>query len=191
MQDFVSLVHAARTCRRFVEANPVSPETLAALVDCVRTTTSARNRQPLRYITISGPDLRAKIFSHLHWAGQLKEWHGPEEGERPTGYIVILSLSGDSMATCDMGIAAQTIQLHAATLGLGCCMINNFPRDPVREILAVPSSLEIMLVLALGEPKEKRCLTEAKPGDSLKYWRDDQQVHYVPKLTLDQVLEQK
>ena len=78
--------------------------------------------------------------------------------------------------------------MDAADKGLGCCMIGNFLPDPVRAALQIPADLEIMLLLAFGVPKEIRRLADAGKGDSLRYWRDEQGVHYVPKLTLDQVL---
>lgn len=191
MTDFVKLVHEARSCRRFIENEPVSRETLRSIVDCVRTTTSAKNRQPLRYVSVSEAETRSRIFPHTNWASVLG-WGGPPEGERPTGYILILSVAAPSMPVyCDMGIAAQTMQLYAASMGIGCCMLNNFPRDPVREILEIPNELEILLMLAFGKPKEERRLLEAKTGENLQYWRDENGVHYVPKMALEQVLLQE
>ncbi|MCC8194167.1 MAG: nitroreductase family protein [Deltaproteobacteria bacterium] len=78
--------------------------------------------------------------------------------------------------------------MYAAELGLGCCMINNFSRNDIREILEIPDQLEVALLLAFGAPREVRRIVDAKVGDKLQYWRDGQQVHHVPKLTLDQVL---
>ena len=188
MKDFVELVCEARSCRRFVEDEPIGPDMLRTLVNCVRRTTSARNRQPLRYMTVSDVATRLQLFTHTHWASVLG-WDGPPPGERPTGFIVILSTSPASMPVYyDTGIAAQTMQLHAVSMGLGCCMLNNFPRDPVRELLAIPVDMEIMLLLAFGIPKEKRVLLEARAKDDLQYWRDESGVHYVPKLALEDVL---
>lgn len=189
MNDFSELVKAARSCRRFYEDKPVSAMTLRQLVDCARVASSCANRQPLRYLNIIDPALRAELFPHLKWAGLLKNWPGPAEGERPTGYILIGSVSPPGMFVYyDTAIAAQTMQLHAWTMGLGCCMINNFSRDAVREILEIPQDMEPMLVLAFGAPKEERRLAEARPGDTLAYWRDERGVHYVPKLTLESIL---
>ena len=188
MQDFVDLVCKARSCRRFVEENPVGPDTLRTLVNCVRRTTSARNRQPLRYMAVSDADTRLQLFAHTNWATVLG-WKGPPPGERPTGFIVILSTVPASMPVYyDTAIAAQTMQLHATSMGLGCCMLNNFPRDPVRTLLVIPEDMEIMLLLAFGVPKETRVILDARAGDDLQYWRDENGVHYVPKLALEDVL---
>jgi len=188
MENFAALVREARSCRRFAEDTPVGPETLRKLVDCARTTTSARNWQPLRYFLVSDEETRLRVFAHTNWATALG-WGGPPPGERPTGFIAILSVvQAGTLVYYDTAIAAQTMQLHAAGMGLGCCMLNNFPRDPIRGILAIPADMEIMLQLAFGVPKEKRVILDARAGDDLQYWRDAKGVHYVPKLVLEDVV---
>jgi len=189
MTMFVELVRAARTCRRFEEDKRVDPAILRQMVDTVRITSSAANKQPLRYYTVSSPEVCERVFPHVRWAGALPHWPGPDEGERPTGYIIICSAQGDGLFVhFDMAIAGQTIQLHATELGLGCCMFHSVAREKLREALDIPEDFEISMVVALGAPKEVRQIDDATVGDNLTYWRDDQQVHHVPKLTLAQVL---
>ena len=45
-----------------------------------------------------------------------------------------------------------------------------------------------MLVIALGMPDETVVLTELKPGESFNYYRDENDVHYVPKRPLDEII---
>ena len=84
------LIRANRSFRRFVEAAPVSPEALRGLVNLARLSASAANLQPLKYVLSNEAENNAAIFSCLAWAGYLKDWPGPAEGERPAAYIVIL-----------------------------------------------------------------------------------------------------
>ena len=60
-------------------------------------------------------------------------------------------------------------------------MLGSIQRDRLRQVLKIPENLEILLVIALGRPKETVVLEEAAPGDSIKYWRDAAGVHHVPK----------
>ena len=88
---------------------------------------------------------------------------------------------------CDHGIAAQTIMLAATEAGLGGCMVASIDRDGLRGALGIPPHLEILLVLALGTPREIVMLEPLKDGD-VKYWRDEAGRHHVPKRALTEVL---
>lgn len=183
------LVLRNRSYRRFYQEEMISRETLRSLVNLARLSGSGANLQALKYILSNEPGQNAAIFKHLAWAGYLKDWPGPEEGERPSAYIVIL---GDTTISrtfgCDHGIAAQSILLGATELGLGGCMIGSIKRAELSAELQIPAQFEILLVIALGKPKEQVVVEDMGPDGSVKYWRDDQQVHHVPKRSLDDII---
>jgi nitroreductase len=183
------LVRKNRSCRRFYQNHAVENEMLMDLVNLGRLSASAANLQPLCYILSSTPQYNEKIFSCLGWAGYLKDWPGPKEGERPSAYIVIL---GDTTKAkgfeCDHGIAAQSILLGAREAGLAGCMIASINRDRLREFLSIPEHLKILLVIALGKPKEQVVIEEVGPDGSIRYWRDEQGIHHVPKRTLADII---
>jgi nitroreductase len=182
------LIRKTRSYRRFKEDEPVDMETLRSLVDLARLGGSARNVQPLKYVIVTSPELRAKIFPHLAWAGYLKEWPGPEEGERPAAYIVCLLDSRLSRgADCDLGIATQNLLLGAAEKGLGGCRIASIAPG-LRELFELAEHLQILQVVALGKPAETVSLDEQRPGGDIKYWRDADQVHHVPKRSLQEII---
>ena len=183
------LVIENRTRRRFYQDVAIERETLRELVDLARLSASAANRQPLKYILSCDPQKNALIFPYLSWAGALKDWPGPSEGERPSAYIIILGDTEISQAFgCDHGIAAQSILLGATEKGLGGCMLGAIQRDELREALGIPLRYEILLVLSLGKPKEKVVLETIGPGGDFNYWRDSDSVHHVPKRPLDDVI---
>ena len=183
------LILKNRSYRRFYQDMPVSIDTLRELVDLARLSASAANKQPLKYILSCDPQRNALVFQNLAWAGYLKSWPGPEEGERPSAYIIIL---GDKTITqsfgCDHGIAAQSILLGATEKGLGGCMIGSVRKGELSQALAIPADYEILLVIALGKPKETVVLEAVRPGGDIKYWRDEQGVHHVPKRSLDEII---
>jgi len=183
------LVLKNRSYRRFHQDQPVSEETLRELVDLGRLSASGSNLQPLKYVLACTPEVNARIFPYLAWAGYLKDWGGPAEGERPTAYVVIL---GDTTiradAGVDHGIAAQSILLGATERGLGGCMIGAIKRDGLARELELPDHLEILLVIALGVPAETVVLEEIGADGDTQYYRDDESVHHVPKRSLEKVI---
>jgi len=183
------LVLKNRSYRRFQEDVPVAYETLKELVDLSRHSASAANLQPLKYVLSCNREKNALIFSHLFWAAYLKDWPGPDEGERPSAYIIILGDKGicESFG-CDHGIAAQNIMLGAVEKGLGGCMIGAFRQQSLQKALNLPSGYEILLVLAIGKPMETVVIEAVGPDQDIRYWRDEQGVHHVPKRALDDII---
>jgi nitroreductase len=185
---FADLVKANRSYRRFHQDKPLALKTLRRLVDLARVAPSTQDPHSLRYILSSTPEKNNLIFPCLGWAGYLKDWPGPAKGERPVAYIVIL---GDREITenfgCDYGIAAQTILLAAAEIGLGGCMITSIQRERLQTALSISEQHRILLVIALGYPGETVVIEEVKNGD-IKYWRDEKGTHHVPKRALSDII---
>ena len=185
------LILKNRSYRRFHQDVPVSLDILRELVGLARLSASARNLQPLRYILCAAPETSAAIFDTLAWAGYLKDWPGPVEGERPAAYIVVLhdtTLGGQAFIGVDHGLAVQNILLGAVERGLGGCIIASVQRERLRQILAIPERYEILVVLALGKPKEAVVIEPVGPDGDIKYWRDAEGVHHVPKRSLDELI---
>jgi hypothetical protein len=183
------LVIQSRSYRRFYQDVPVELETLKELVDLARQAPSARNAQPLKYMLSCVSERNAMVFKHLAWAGYLKNWGGPVEGERPSGYIVILGDTDISPTFgCDHGIAAQTMLLGAVEKGLGGCIIGSVQRPGLQDALNIPQKYEILLVLALGKPKETVVLEAVGADGDIKYYRDENQTHHVPKRALEDII---
>ncbi len=185
--NFKDIVKRARSYRRFYENKKISEDTLRDLIDAARLTASAGNLQPLKFVISCQREKNNLIFPVLSWATYLKGWPGPKEGERPAAYIIILGDRNTSKwLEWDCGIAAQTIVLAATSKGLGCCMLLSVNKDTLRNNLKIPQAHEILLVLALGKPKEKVVIDDFK-GD-IKYYRDEKQTHHVPKKPLKELV---
>ena len=183
------LITRNRSYRRFYQERRIEVGTLRELVELARLSSSGANFQSLRYVLSAEPERNARIFETLGWAGYLKKWPGPEEGERPSAYIVML-FDHSVAKTCfwDHGIAAQSIMLGAVERGLGGCMFGNIDREQLRQTLGLEERYEIMMVLALGKPKEDVRLVPLPPDGDIKYYRDAAGVHYVPKRELDDLV---
>lgn len=185
-----NLIRKNRSCRRFYQNNSVDMQTLEGLVNLGRLSASAGNLQPLAYALSCNTKKNDEIFSCLAWAAYLKDWPGPEEGERPVAYIVVLLdmvISKDP--GCDHGIACQSIMLGAREKGLAGCMIGAIDRERLKNVLNIPDQYKILLVVALGTPKETVVIESVLgPDKNIKYWRDEKGIHHVPKRSLQDII---
>jgi nitroreductase len=183
------LIVENRSYRRFYQDVSVERSTLEKLVDLARLSASGQNLQPLKYFLSCDADVNEKIFSKLAWAAYLPEWNGPQEGEKPAAYVLILGdKSIKKSFAIDSGIAAQSIRLGAIERGLGSCIIGSIGRKTLAESLGLSDHLEILLVIAIGKPKESVLLETVGEDGNTKYWRDSADVHHVPKRTLNEVI---
>ncbi len=181
------LILRNRSYRRFYQDKQITMEELTDMVDLARLSPSARNAQPLRYAISNVPDKNRIIFKYLSWAGYLTDWKGPEEGERPAAYIIMLDdTSVSSNFYSDNGIASQSILLGAVEKGYGGCIIGAVDRDSLQKELNISSQYKIVQVIALGVPKEEVVLEEL--DEDYKYWRDLKGVHHVPKRSLKDII---
>jgi nitroreductase len=183
------LIAKCRSYRRFYEDVPVGEETLRELVELARLSPSSANLQPLKFLFSTNPKTNALINEHLSWAGYLNDWTGPQEGERPAAYIFILGDNSiNRTINVDQGIAAFSILLGATERGLGGCIVASIKRRELRPLIDLPDQYEILLVVALGKPREEVVIETTDSSRGIKYWRDEEDVHHVPKRPLDELI---
>ena len=183
------LIEKNRSYRRFYQDAEVSQESLRELIDLARLSSTGGNLQSLKYVLSQTPEKNAQIFKTLKWAGYLKDWDGPEEGEKPSAYVIVLHDQTISKGFFwDHGIAVQSILLGSVEKGLGGCQFNSVDRVALAQALALPDHFEILTVIALGKPKEVVVIEELGESGDIKYWRDQQGIHHVPKRALDDLI---
>ena len=182
----LDLVKRARSYRRYDPTKAVSTDDLKEFVEAARLTPSAGNLQRLRYLALTEKSEVLTLTKEVKWAGYLPDWDGPSDAEAPAAYLILLSPESTGVSQIDVGIAAETILLAAAEKGVGGCMILNFPREALTERYKLAGKYRIELVISLGVPAEKVELEEMK-GDNVRYYRDQNDVHRVPKRALSEV----
>lgn len=187
------LVKNNRSYRGFDESRRVTKEELEEFVDLTRYTASSVNMQPLKYYIAYEKEEVSRILALTKWAAALPQFSLPRPGMGPAGFVVIcqdLSISANTTTFLkDVGIVAQTILLAATEKGLGGCMIGNFSKSGLKELLKLPEEMEPSLVVAIGKPAEKIVLTDVGEDGKTAYYRDEEgTTHYVPKRRLEDIL---
>jgi len=176
-----------RTIRKYTEKE-VPKEVLIKCVDAARLSPSGANLQPLKYVIVNDHRVADEVFSALRYAGYIPGYHHGEK-EKPKAYIVILldkNIRRDPGH--DAGIAAMSICSVAHDEGLGSCILGAIDRQSLREILNVPSDLDIILTVSLGYPAERSVADKMEDG-SVKYWLDEDETMHVPKRELNDIVK--
>ena len=172
-----------------MESLEISSDILISLIELASFCPSAANLQPLKYLICNIAEKNSLIFKALSWAGYLTEWKGPPEGERPSAYIIVL---GDTSISknfqCDAGIACQTILLGAVAQGLGGCILGAIDRESLRRSFSIPEQYEILYVIAIGKPLETVFVEDIKKDGGIRYWRDQNGGHHVPKRSIQELI---
>lgn len=187
--DFLSLLQQTRSVRRFDHSQKLSDEILSSILESVRFVPSARNAQTLKYKIVNRQEQCDDLFPLLAWAGYLNDWKGPKKEEQPVAYIIVCqdnTLSPTSVV--DEGIVLQTLQLMAKSKGVSSCILGAFDRQKVKEMFLLDSSIEVRYILALGFGVETVVVEDMLENQSIKYWRDEQEIHHVPKRKLKDLL---
>lgn len=186
------LLIACRSCRGYDESRRISKEELLEFVDLTRYSAASMNIQPLKYRLIFEKEEVERMQPLTIWARQLPQMKLPHPGKNPTAFIIICQDTnvdpGIGKFHRDVGIVAQTMLLAATEKGLGGCMIGSFSAGRVAEEFDLPEHIKPMLVVAFGKPDEKIVLTDLPEDGNFKYYRDENDVHYVPKRSLDEIV---
>ena len=177
------LVVRNRSYRRWHQDVSMDTETLRELVDLARLSPSAANRQALKFMLTNNPEKNALVFPNLLIDND------PIEGERAAAYVIILHDTRiQGWVHVDLGIAAQTIHLGAVEKGFGGVMVGDIDKDGLRKALEIPAHLDILLVLALGAPKEEMVIATMGADGSLQQWWDEKRARHVIKRPLDDLI---
>lgn len=179
-----------RSYRRFNQDFDIGRENLLSLVELAIMSPSAANLQPLKYVLVNTPEKNESVFATLSWAGYLQDWPGPEDGEKPSAYIIIMGDTeiNNAYFQVDAGIACQSMLLGAVDQGLGGCILGSIDRGKLKQSLSIPDRYNVLYIVALGKPEEKVVLEPLAQSGDIKYYRDSKQIHHVPKRALDEVI---
>lgn len=185
------LVKLNRSYRGYDHSYRFTRNQLEAYAECARLCPSSVNRQPLKYFLAYEESMVDTIQKETHWARALPQMTLPHPGMEPSAFIVICQddeIDPDlKRYQKDIGIVAQTMLLAAVEEGLGGCMIGNFSSESVRKVLGLKETMHPMLIVAFGKPAEKIVITDVRDC-SINYYRDENDVHFVPKRTLQDEL---
>lgn len=184
--DVYEAILSRRSIRKFKQKN-ISRSDLEKMVNAARLAPSAANLQPLEFIIIDEKELCSKIFDTTSWAGYIQPKWTPSTDKRPVAYIIILSNDPKNIwYQRDTSYATANIVLTAEEMGLGSCILCKIDKKQIKKILKIPDEIEVDSLIALGYKSENPVIIDY--SDSVKYYRDENNVLHVPKRKLEDIL---
>lgn len=184
------LIKATRSYRSFKPDTVISHERLLDIVDNARQTSAAMNTQPLKYRLVESESEKSALLSITRWAGKLGIKLPPQDHE-PSAYIVICHdtfvAAEKPIFLYDVGICAQTIMLSATEAGYASCIIGSATEKDIARVLSLGEGIIPRLIIAIGVADEKVVLLDAESED-VGYYRDENNIHYVPKRRLEDII---
>ena len=182
-----TLLRKNRSHRAFDTSYTVAKRQLEAIVSVNDKLPSGRNAQTLRFRLLDAPGGGEDFCRFLHLGGYLPELHLPVPGTEPKAFIIVCSTEAESpIVNIDLGISLQSMALKAVEIGLNALIVKAFSRQEIKEALGLP--LDPLAVLAIGKGTERIVLDEVHTGSDLRYYRDADGTHHVPKIAVPDLL---
>jgi nitroreductase len=157
---FLELASKRQSVRKYQE-KPVEREKMERCIEAARLAPSACNSQPWKFIIVDEPELKdklsketfGKLISFNHFSIQAPVLAVVvDEGTNLTAGIGGI-VKNKQYNLFDVGIAAEHFCLQAAEEGLGTCMLGWFDEKRVKELLKIPSSKRVGLIITVGYPE--------------------------------------
>ena len=144
--DVFEAVQERKSIRAYQE-KAVPREKLERILEAGRLAPSAINREPWHFIAVTNSEKR-KALSKGPFAKFI--------AQAP----LIIVVCGDKKASpdwyaVDASLAVENMVLTAVGEGLGTCIVGSFNEADVKALLKVPVNFEVIVMIAVGYPKEK------------------------------------
>lgn len=187
--NVLQLLEMRRSYRIFQEDKTIPMDVWQDIMNSARLSASGMNRQVLRYIIVKDQDLVHQIFPHTLWAAALPKGLGqPKEGERPTGFIIVLApQNATPLVHVDAGIAMSNMTLMAWEHQVGSCILQNIKRDEISRIVSIPTDYQIHSVIGLGYVNHHSTVVKVPASGRVAYTIDDNRNYFVPKRSTDEL----
>lgn len=158
--ELIPQIEEWTSTRNFTDQS-VDVEALNRILEAGRKAPSAKNRQPWRFIVVKNEAIRSQIESAAF--GQEHVGQAPLIVAACTTNVDYRMPNGQWSYPIDITMAVSFMMLQAAAEKLGACVITTFDEQEVKNILTVPYSMRVVMLLLIGHPAEKSFPTQRKP----------------------------
>ena len=157
--DMLPEIVARRSVRAF-SSDPVEKASLERILEAGRLSPSAKNRQEWRFIVIQNPELTKGIQDAAF--GQEHVGSAPVIIAACTTNIDYRMPNGQLSYPIDTSFAISFMLLQAVREGLGTSIVTTFDEQEVKDLLTVPYSMRVVMLLLVGHPEVEAEPTQRK-----------------------------
>lgn len=151
-----------RTVRAF-NGEEISDDLITPILEAGRRAPSAKNRQPWRFVLITSDDIKSRLESAAYGQEQVGS----------ASFIIAVGTTnvdyrmpnGQLSYPVDLSFAASFMLMQASAEKIGSCVITTYDELEVKEILTVPYSMRIVMMISFGYPSGElgpKCITDRK-----------------------------
>lgn len=153
-------IESWQSIKKFTDEK-VDEEALNRVLEAGRKAPSAKNRQPWRFIVIDEEATRKRIEAAAF--GQEHVGQAPVIIAMCTTNVDYRMPNGQFSYPIDLTMAVAFMMMQASAEKLGSCVITTYDEQEVKDILTVPYSMRVVMLLLVGKPAEKPFPTQRKP----------------------------
>ena len=168
--SILSQIKQRQSIKLFTE-KAVSQESISSILEAGRAAPSAKNRQPWRFIVIIDKSIRTRIETAAF--GQEHVGQAPVIVAACTTNIDYRMPNGQMSYPIDLAVAVSFMMIQAQEEGLGSCVVTTYDEQEIKDILTVPYSMRVVMLLLLGYAKETPFPSQRKSLDrivSYNHW---------------------
>lgn len=157
-----------RAVRKFTD-QPLSEETILAILKAGRRAQSSKNTQPWHFIAITDKTILKQLSECGEWAGHLA-------GAALGVAIVHPDPAERFQILFDIGQAAAYMQLSAWEFGVGSCLATIYDVAKARQTLGFPDELQLRFAISFGYPADQELISASpkkggrRPLDEMVHW---------------------
>lgn len=186
-QNLDTLLMKNRSVRGYSADIEIQEDVLRKIVGVNTKIASARNQQAIRFKLVTKTTGADIVLKNIKLGGALPELHLPLPGTEPNAFIICCAATADDPNLyIDLGISMQSMLLKAVEIGLNGIIIRAFNKGEITKGLKL--DYEPLAIVAIGKSAERFKLVEISAGESHAYYRDQDNIHCVPKVKLDDLI---
>jgi len=145
-------IFARRSIRQYTD-EPVTEEQIQKLLEAAMAAPSANNSQPWHFVVVQDRE-QLRRLADAHPYGRMQA-----HAALSVAVCADPSLSPRYWVQ-DCSAATENLLLAATALGLGAVWLGVYPREGrvahIREILGIPEHIQVLCLVAIGHPAEKK-----------------------------------